>query len=186
MKLWEVHAAVMALRRCSREHGKERCVDGDPRTNLENHVSILELVVGLLLLSPNIAAQTPSWETKPRTADQNFWLWTSVAVGLTVADIELTHHCIHKGACREANPLIPPTSRAKLYGLQFGITAANSYLAYRLKRKGRKRWWLGRIKRTPFILEVRDLWPDTITASGIGREDSILIRSIRALAGFLY
>ncbi len=102
----------------------------------------LSLLVGLLFLSPNIAAQTPSWETKPRTADQNFWLWTSVAVGLTVADIELTHHCIHKGACREANPLVPLTSRAKLYGLQFGITAANSYLAYRLKRKGRKRWWL--------------------------------------------
>ena len=93
-------------------------------------------------LSPNSAAQTPNWETKPQTADRNFWLWTGVAVGLTVADIELTQHCIYKGVCREGNPMMPTTSRAKLYPLQFGITAAHSYLAYRLKKKGTKRWWL--------------------------------------------
>jgi glycosyltransferase involved in cell wall biosynthesis len=47
-------------------------------------------------------------------------------------------------------------------------------------------WWLGRIRKTPFILEVRDLWPDSITASGMGREGSMPIRVIRAVAGFLY
>ena len=47
-------------------------------------------------------------------------------------------------------------------------------------------WWLGRIKKSPFILEVRDLWPDSITASGMGREGSMPIRVIRAVAGFLY
>ncbi len=47
-------------------------------------------------------------------------------------------------------------------------------------------WWLGRIQRTPFILEVRDLWPDSITASGMGRDGSMPIKVIRAVAGFLY
>ena len=47
-------------------------------------------------------------------------------------------------------------------------------------------WWLGRIRKIPFILEVRDLWPDSITASGMGRDGSMPIRVIRAVAGFLY
>ena len=47
-------------------------------------------------------------------------------------------------------------------------------------------WWLGRIRKAPFILEVRDLWPDSITASGMGREGSMPIRVLRAVAGFLY
>jgi colanic acid biosynthesis glycosyl transferase WcaI len=47
-------------------------------------------------------------------------------------------------------------------------------------------WWLGRVRKAPFILEVRDLWPDSITASGMGREGSMPIRILRAVAGFLY
>ncbi|MBN2569942.1 MAG: glycosyltransferase family 4 protein [Deltaproteobacteria bacterium] len=47
-------------------------------------------------------------------------------------------------------------------------------------------WWIGRIRKIPFVLEVRDLWPDSITASGMGREGSMPIRVIRAVAGFLY
>jgi colanic acid biosynthesis glycosyl transferase WcaI len=47
-------------------------------------------------------------------------------------------------------------------------------------------WWLGRMRKAPFILEVRDLWPDSITASGMGREGSMPIRGLRAVAGFLY
>jgi len=47
-------------------------------------------------------------------------------------------------------------------------------------------WWLGRFRKAPFILEVRDLWPDSITASGMGRDGSMPIKVLRALAGFLY
>lgn len=46
--------------------------------------------------------------------------------------------------------------------------------------------WLGWIKRVPFILEVRDLWPDSITASGMGSEAGVSIRLLRALSAFLY
>ena len=35
-------------------------------------------------------------------------------------------------------------------------------------------------------LEVRDLWPDSITASGMGREADVSIRMLRALSAFLY
>lgn len=47
-------------------------------------------------------------------------------------------------------------------------------------------WWLGLVKRAPFVLEVRDLWPDSIVASGMGGQSSLLTRSLGALARFLY
>lgn len=47
-------------------------------------------------------------------------------------------------------------------------------------------WWLARIKRVPFVFEVRDLWPESLTAVGMGTSDSILNRSLGSVAGFLY
>ena len=47
-------------------------------------------------------------------------------------------------------------------------------------------WWLARNKRVRFIFEVRDLWPESLTAVGVGTEDSLLHRSLGKLAAFLY
>lgn len=47
-------------------------------------------------------------------------------------------------------------------------------------------WWLSLIKRKPFILEIRDIWPESITASGVGQKTSMLTRALSALSGFLY
>jgi glycosyltransferase involved in cell wall biosynthesis len=47
-------------------------------------------------------------------------------------------------------------------------------------------WWLGLAKRAPFILEVRDLWPESISAVGVRGETSTLTRSLGRLANFLY
>jgi glycosyltransferase involved in cell wall biosynthesis len=47
-------------------------------------------------------------------------------------------------------------------------------------------WVLGKLRRAPFVFEVRDLWPDAILASGVGRADSLFARSLSALSGFLY
>lgn len=46
--------------------------------------------------------------------------------------------------------------------------------------------WLGWIKRAPFILEIRDLWPESITGSGMGSDADLSIRLLRALSAFLY
>jgi glycosyltransferase involved in cell wall biosynthesis len=45
---------------------------------------------------------------------------------------------------------------------------------------------LARILRAPFVFEVRDLWPASITAVGALREGSILIRMLEALEVYLY
>jgi colanic acid biosynthesis glycosyl transferase WcaI len=47
-------------------------------------------------------------------------------------------------------------------------------------------WWLARTKRVPFVFEVRDLWPESLAAVGMGNPDSMLNRSLGSIAGFLY
>jgi glycosyltransferase involved in cell wall biosynthesis len=47
-------------------------------------------------------------------------------------------------------------------------------------------WWLARRKRARFIFEVRDLWPESLAAVGVGNTDSIVYRSLARIAGFLY
>lgn len=47
-------------------------------------------------------------------------------------------------------------------------------------------WWLALWKRTRFVFEVRDLWPESLAAVGIGDTDSVLHRSLSRIAGFLY
>lgn len=47
-------------------------------------------------------------------------------------------------------------------------------------------YWLARVKRVPFVFEVRDLWPESLSAVGVGNQDSALNRGLAAMAGFLY
>ena len=47
-------------------------------------------------------------------------------------------------------------------------------------------WWLAFAKRVPFVFEVRDLWPESLTAVGAGDETSFLHRSLSGVANFLY
>jgi colanic acid biosynthesis glycosyl transferase WcaI len=47
-------------------------------------------------------------------------------------------------------------------------------------------WWLARCKGSRFVFEVRDLWPESLTAVGMGDRGSILHRSLSRIAGFLY
>jgi putative colanic acid biosynthesis glycosyltransferase WcaI len=47
-------------------------------------------------------------------------------------------------------------------------------------------WWLGFARQIPFVFEVRDLWPESLAAVGAGDENSLLHRSLSAIANFLY
>ncbi|MGB8117072.1 MAG: glycosyltransferase family 4 protein [Candidatus Sulfotelmatobacter sp.] len=47
-------------------------------------------------------------------------------------------------------------------------------------------WWLAEWKRVPFVFEVRDLWPESLAAVGMGRADSSLHRMLGKTADFLY
>jgi colanic acid biosynthesis glycosyl transferase WcaI len=47
-------------------------------------------------------------------------------------------------------------------------------------------WWLAFSRQIPFVFEVRDLWPESLVAVGVSSEDSLLLRTLSAIAGFLY
>lgn len=47
-------------------------------------------------------------------------------------------------------------------------------------------WWISRLKRVPFIFEVRDLWPESLVAVGVGNANSVLHHSLARIAAFLY
>jgi|SRR5450432_395671 len=47
-------------------------------------------------------------------------------------------------------------------------------------------WWLAFVKHVPFVFEVRDLWPESLAAVGVGEGNSLLIRVLGKIAGFLY
>jgi colanic acid biosynthesis glycosyl transferase WcaI len=47
-------------------------------------------------------------------------------------------------------------------------------------------WWLGFARQVPFVFEVRDLWPESLTAVGLGNQNSLLHRMLAAIAAFLY
>jgi glycosyltransferase involved in cell wall biosynthesis len=51
---------------------------------------------------------------------------------------------------------------------------------------GMSGWWLARCKRSRFVFEVRDLWPESLAAVGIGSSDSMMYRVLARIAGFLY
>jgi glycosyltransferase involved in cell wall biosynthesis len=47
-------------------------------------------------------------------------------------------------------------------------------------------WMLARLRGIPFVMEVRDLWPDVLVDMGQLTLDSLLFRLLRALEQFLY
>jgi glycosyltransferase involved in cell wall biosynthesis len=47
-------------------------------------------------------------------------------------------------------------------------------------------WWIARLNRVPFVFEVRDLWPESLVAVGVGNANSALHRWLAKIARFLY
>jgi colanic acid biosynthesis glycosyl transferase WcaI len=47
-------------------------------------------------------------------------------------------------------------------------------------------WWIAFARQVPFVFEVRDLWPESLTAVGIGDENSLLHHALAAVAKSLY
>ena len=47
-------------------------------------------------------------------------------------------------------------------------------------------WWRTRLPRRPFVLEIRDLWPESVVATGLGGETSAFVGAMDRLARFLY
>ncbi len=86
----------------------------------------------------------PSKPKPERVIDSKFVGMSALVMGLTIADIESTQHCLGNGTCRELNPLMPH-SRAGMYAVNIPVNALAMYLSYRLKAGGHKTWWIAPI-----------------------------------------
>jgi glycosyltransferase involved in cell wall biosynthesis len=47
-------------------------------------------------------------------------------------------------------------------------------------------WWIAFFRQLPFVFEVRDLWPESLAAVGVGNENSLLHHTLATVAKFLY
>ena len=47
-------------------------------------------------------------------------------------------------------------------------------------------WWIAFAREIPFVFEVRDLWPESLAAVGVGTENSLLHHTLAGIARFLY
>jgi colanic acid biosynthesis glycosyl transferase WcaI len=47
-------------------------------------------------------------------------------------------------------------------------------------------WWISFTRQVRFIFEVRDLWPESLAAVGMGDENSLLHHALAGIARFLY
>jgi colanic acid biosynthesis glycosyl transferase WcaI len=47
-------------------------------------------------------------------------------------------------------------------------------------------WWIAFTRQIPFVFEVRDLWPESLSAVGVGDENSLLHHTLGKVAKFLY
>ena len=96
----------------------------------------------LLLLCCSLSFAATS-NAKPRVSKL---FAAAVIAGLaTVADVEVTAHCVKIPACIEGNFGVYGTrpSRAKLYSINVPVTGLGVFFAYAMKHEGfDKTWWV--------------------------------------------
>jgi len=83
------------------------------------------------------AATGPSLEG---VADRHYWAFTSVMLGASVADAELTQRCQQEKTCS----YVPPSlrSRTAMYGIGLPADFAVAYLTYHMKAKHNHFWYV--------------------------------------------
>lgn len=71
----------------------------------------------------------------------NFYLLNGLHLGMAVADVEITQHCISTRRCRESNPLVP-SSQAGALSVNIALVGYGAWLSHGMKRNRSRLWWL--------------------------------------------
>jgi hypothetical protein len=86
-------------------------------------------------------------QTEQKVADKKFWLTTGLMTGSTFAAMETTARCESASTCTFMDPF---DSRAKIYALGLPVNFGMMELTYRLKRSGKKYWFVPAMAGTAF------------------------------------
>ncbi len=87
-----------------------------------------------------LVSSPPPSAVAPRAFDKTYALLNGLHLGLALADVEVTQHCIASHRCREANPLMP-SSQAGQISINVGLFAYAAGSSYWLKKRKAKWWW---------------------------------------------
>ena len=90
---------------------------------------------------PIVIERTRDSAPRRKVFDKKFAVLSALAAGLTIADFEMTQHCLQRHTCVEADPLMP-TSHAGMYLTNIPLNAALFWWSYRRKEDGKRLWWL--------------------------------------------
>jgi hypothetical protein len=93
----------------------------------------------IALAQPVVSENVPARGRK--VFDKKFAVLAGLAAGLTIADFEMTQHCLQRRTCAEADPLMP-TSHAAMYASNLPLNATLFWWSYRRKQDGKRLWWL--------------------------------------------
>jgi hypothetical protein len=72
--------------------------------------------------------------------NQTYFLLNGLNLGMALADVGLTQHCIADHRCKEGNPMMP-SSQAGQIGISVGLFAYGAGTSYWLKKHKSKVWW---------------------------------------------
>jgi hypothetical protein len=148
------------LVRCAPFHSSPRLEGGGDESMLK--IVALSLLMAGTLHAGTIIEEAMKLETRerlaanppapkveaarPRLATKRPVLLLALAqVGAAALDVEMTQHCINKGTCYEANPLMPE-SRWGQYAVKGGVITSTLFFGLGLRRTegkwARRLWWV--------------------------------------------
>lgn len=74
---------------------------------------------------------------------KKFWILWAAGIGLAIADVESTAHCLKQPTCRELNPLYGKRpSRARMYATKGAVLGIFFHYSKRWKREGDTSDWM--------------------------------------------
>ncbi len=80
----------------------------------------------------------------PQGLGKKFWILWAAGIGLQIADVESTAHCLRRPTCQESNPLLGkrPT-RVRMYAIKAAVVGFGFYFSQRWKRsEDTSLWWV--------------------------------------------
>lgn len=76
----------------------------------------------------------------PPVLDHKFFLVNAAHLGMALADVGMTQHCIADHRCKEGNPLMP-SSLSGQFSVSLGMFAFTTTESYWLKKHRVRSWW---------------------------------------------
>lgn len=97
--------------------------------------------MGISAASTSSASFISPVPVRQRVITRGYLLLNGLHLGMAIADIASTQHCIADHHCAEGNPLMPSSAAGK-YGVSLALVGSSAFFSYHLKKRGNALWWM--------------------------------------------